>query len=104
MPESSDISELDKLTGLPNRKDTSLFGIPMLAPYSTIQAYKYKVKLTPGTQKRGRVQKTIKDLFMKNAKDSKLETQFIKSISDQEMTMALINGCKVTAAGLTQIQ
>jgi len=76
----------------------------MLAPYSTIQAYKYKVKLTPGTQKRGRVAKTIKDLFMKNAKDSKLETQFIKGLSDQEMTMALINGCKVTAAGLTQIQ
>ena len=76
----------------------------MLAPYSTIQAYKYKVKITPGTQKRGRVQKTIKDLFLKNAKESKLETQFIKSITDQEMTMALINGCKVAAAGLTQIQ
>ena len=104
VPESSDISELDKLTGLPHRKDTLLFCVPMLAPYSTIQAYKYKVKITPGTQKRGRVQKTIKDLFMKNAKDSKLETQFIKSVTDQEMTMALINGCKVAAAGLTQIQ
>ena len=82
MPESSDISELDKLTGLPSRKDQLLFCIPMLAPYQTIQAYKYKVKITPGTQKRGRVQKTIKDLFVKNAKESKTETQFIKSISD----------------------
>ena len=36
VPEDQDISELDKLTGLPNRKDTLLFGIPMLAPYSTI--------------------------------------------------------------------
>lgn len=76
----------------------------MLAPYQTIQAYKYKVKITPGTQKRGRVQKTIKDLFVKNAKESKIETQFIKSVSDQEMTMVLVNGCKVAAAGLTQIQ
>ena len=104
VPESSDISELDKLTGLPNRKDALLFCIPMLAPYQTIQAYKYKVKITPGTQKRGRVQKTIKDLFVKIAKESKTETQFIKSIPDQEMTMVLVNGCKVAAAGLTQIQ
>ena len=36
VPEDQDISELDKLTGLPNRKDTLLFGVPMLAPYSTI--------------------------------------------------------------------
>jgi hypothetical protein len=55
VPESQDISEIDKLTGIPNRKDILMFSIPMLAPYSTIMAYKYKVKITPGTQKRGRV-------------------------------------------------
>lgn len=104
VPESSDISEVDKLTGLPNRKDTLLFGIPMLAPYTTIQSNKYKVKITPGTQKRGRVQKTIKDLFVKIGKESKIETQHLKSISDQEMTMTLINSCKVQAAGLTMLQ
>ena len=76
----------------------------MLAPYTTIQSYKYKVKITPGTQKRGRVSKTVKDLFVKNGKDSKMETQLIKSVPDTEMTMVLINNCKVAAAGLTQIQ
>ena len=104
VPESQDISEIDKLTGLPNRKDVLMFSIPMLAPYSTIQAYKYKVKITPGTQKRGRVQKTIRDLFFKNAKESKLETQLLKSIPDTDMTMVLVNGCKVAAAGLTAVQ
>ena len=34
--EDQDISEIDKLTGIPNRKDILLFGIPMLAPYQTI--------------------------------------------------------------------
>jgi len=48
-PEASDVSELDKLTGNPSRNDKLLFALPMLAPYSTIQAYKYKVKITPGT-------------------------------------------------------
>jgi hypothetical protein len=33
---NQDISEIDKLTGLPHRKDNLLFCIPMLAPYSTI--------------------------------------------------------------------
>lgn len=103
-PEAGDVSELDKLTGNPSRKDTLLFAVPMLAPYSTIQAYKYKVKITPGTQKRGRVSKTIRDLYIKNAKESKAETQLIKSIPDTDMTMVLVNNCKVAAAGLTAIQ
>lgn len=74
VPESQDVSDIDKLTGVPNRKDMLMFAIPMLAPYSTIQSFKYKVKITPGTMKRGRVQKTIKELFMKIAKESKMET------------------------------
>lgn len=40
---------------------------------------------------------------MKNAKENKLETQLIKSISDIDMTMVLVNNCKVTAAGLTML-
>lgn len=28
----------------------------------------------------------------------------IKAVSDEDMTMTLINNCKVSAAGLTQIQ
>ena len=73
VPESEDISELDKITGMPHRNDILLFAMPMLAPYNTVQNNKYKVKITPGTMKRGRVQKTIKDLFFKNAKDAKQE-------------------------------
>lgn len=81
-PESSDISEIDKLTGVPHRNDTLLFGIPMLAPYMTVQNFKYKVKVVPGTNKRGRVSKTIRDLFLKTGKDQKIETQFIKQVND----------------------
>ena len=72
VPENTDVSEIDKLTGLPkgNGKlfllipvarlhfsffiDQLLFAIPMLAPYTTINVNKYKAKVTPGTLKRGR--------------------------------------------------
>jgi hypothetical protein len=43
-------------------------------------------------------------LFFKLGKESKLESQMIKAVSDEDMTMTLINNCKVSAAGLTQIQ
>ena len=69
-----------------------------------MQSNKYKVKITPGTMKRGRVQKNIKDLFFKNAKDYKQEQTHIRSVGDQEMTMSLVNNCKVAAAGLTMLQ
>jgi len=45
LPENTDVSEIDKLTGIPKTNDNLLFGVPMCAPYSTIMTYKYKVKL-----------------------------------------------------------
>ena len=81
VPENTDVSEIDKLTGMPKTNgkqptkdlfmslieiiyitviDQLLFAIPMLAPYTTINTNKYKAKVTPGTLKRGRAQKTIR--------------------------------------------
>merc|ERR1711934_1337763 len=45
-------SMLPGLTGLPLTEDELLFAVPVVAPYSTVLQYKYKVKLTPGTGKR----------------------------------------------------
>ena len=36
VPVEVDVSEIDKLTGIPKHNDILLFGVPMLAPYSTI--------------------------------------------------------------------
>ena len=47
-------SYLDALTGSPFPEDVLLFAIPMCAPYTALSAFKYKVKLVPGTAKRGK--------------------------------------------------
>ena len=39
---------IDSLTGIPHEEDELLFVVPVCAPYSTLNNYKYKVKLTPG--------------------------------------------------------
>ena len=49
-----EMSTLDTLTGQPMEEDTLLFALPFCAPYSALQKFKYKAKLLPGTQKRGK--------------------------------------------------
>jgi len=43
--EVTDVTEIDKLTGMPKNGDMLLFAIPMLAPYNTLNANKFKVKV-----------------------------------------------------------
>ncbi|KAM9294302.1 ribosome quality control complex subunit NEMF [Gastrophryne carolinensis] len=45
---------LDSLTAQPHAEDILLFSVPVCAPYTALTNYKYKVKLTPGTQKKGK--------------------------------------------------
>ena len=77
----------------------------MLAPYTTINTNKYKAKVTPGTLKRGRAQKTVRQLFLsQNGKGLVHEANLIKAVADQDMTMTLVNSCRVMAPGLQKIQ
>ncbi len=48
------MSEIDALTGKPTDKDTVLFAVPMCAPYISLLPCTYKVKLQPGTQRKGK--------------------------------------------------
>jgi len=104
IPEDTDVSEIDKLTGTPRANDGLLFAIPMLAPYTTITTNKYKAKVQPGTFKRGKAAKTVRGLFAAQAgKNFPYEANLIKSVHDNEMTMALVNNCRILAPGLTKI-
>ena len=48
------LNEINLLTGLPRENDTILYALTMCAPYSSITNYKYRVKLLPGTLRRGK--------------------------------------------------
>jgi hypothetical protein len=52
--ELANLTSLDSLTANPLPEDILHFAIPVCAPYPALQKYKYKVKLTPGTLKRGK--------------------------------------------------
>lgn len=60
-PEDRDrLTQLDSLTGAPSSDDVLLFAVPVCAPYSALQGYKHKLKLTPGTQRKGKAARQVR--------------------------------------------
>ncbi|NXX37747.1 NEMF factor, partial [Tricholaema leucomelas] len=71
---------LDSLTGQPHPEDILLFAVPICAPYTAMTNYKYKVKLTPGTQKKGKAAKIALHNFMQSREASAREKDLFRSV------------------------
>ena len=65
-----DTEILDSLTGIPMTEDSLLFAVPVVGPYSTMVNYRFKVKVTPGSNKRGKAAKTALNVFLRYAHHS----------------------------------
>ena len=63
--------------------------MPVVAPYSTVLQYKYKVKLTPGTGKRGKACKTALAMFLADKATAQREKDLLKSVKDQDLARNL---------------
>lgn len=62
---------LDAFTGRPLPGDELLAAMPVCAPWAALATYKYKVKLQPGAQKKGKAVKEILARWDADAKDGK---------------------------------
>ncbi|KAG0372123.1 hypothetical protein BGX24_000699 [Mortierella sp. AD032] len=127
--ESENLTVLDGLTGRPLPTDILQFAIPVCAPYGALQKYKYKVKLIPGTMKKGKAVKTAVNHFLVNINGNNASTssersagvegglsgaelreaeaalearekELIKMIKDEESINAMIGKSKVSAPGV----
>lgn len=76
-----DLAVFETLTMAPLSEDTLLFVVPVCAPYSTMQKFKYKVKITPGTGKRGKAAKAALGLFQRDKTASVSEKTLIKGLA-----------------------
>jgi predicted ribosome quality control (RQC) complex YloA/Tae2 family protein len=79
--ESSAVTQLDAYVGTPLAGDELLEAIPVCAPWAALAKYKYKVKLQPGAQKKGRAIREIMDSWAKAGAVSKWVDQ---SMTDTE--------------------
>ena len=69
--EASTLTQLDALVGTPLPGDEILEAIPICAPWSALTKYKYKAKMQPGQQKKGKAVREILGKWVKDASDSK---------------------------------
>ena len=69
--EVSALTQLDALVGTPLPGDEILEAIPICAPWSALGKYKYKAKMQPGQQKKGKVVREILGKWTKDASDTK---------------------------------
>ena len=69
--ESAALTQLDALVGTPLPGDEILEAIPICAPWSALSKYKYKAKMQPGQQKKGKALREILGRWVKDASDSK---------------------------------
>lgn len=91
---------LDSLTGLPHPDDVLMFSVPVCAPYMALSNYKYKVKLTPGTQKKGKAARTAVLSFMRGKDASAREKDLFRSVKDTDLSRNMPGKVKVSAPNL----
>jgi len=106
-----DTAELGKLTGKPVSQDVILHAIPVCAPYSVLSQYKYRVKLTPGSVKRGKACKQSVEMFMHNEGGKKKQVDegtrrdqaLIKLVNENEWVQSMIGDVRITSAGASKV-
>ncbi|EGT57102.1 hypothetical protein CAEBREN_19463 [Caenorhabditis brenneri] len=92
-------SLLTTLTAQPLDEDTLLFAVPVVAPYSALSTYKYRVKITPGIGKRGKATKSAIELFTRQRTDR--QAALIKSLlSDDSASRNLPTKVRISAPQL----
>jgi len=102
--EGKQADELEKLTGCPVSDDVLLYAVPVCGPYPCMQNYKYRVKLTPGTTKKGKAAKQALEVFSRSKECSVSEKTLLKGLTDPEMVAILIGDVKVSTPGITAVK
>lgn len=101
---SDELKILDSLTGCPVVEDGLLFAVPVCAPYAALQNFKFKVKVTPGTGKRGKAAKTALNTFLRDKTAISREKDLLKSVKDQDISRNLPGKVKLSAPNLVKLK
>ncbi|XP_062536005.1 ribosome quality control complex subunit NEMF homolog [Armigeres subalbatus] len=103
-PAAADVDMLDTLTGQPMDEDELLFAIPVVAPYQSLHSYKFKVKLTPGTGKRGKASKMALQIFLKDKMCTNREKDLLKAVKDETLARNIPGKVKLSAPQMQKLR
>ncbi|XP_017879873.1 nuclear export mediator factor NEMF homolog [Ceratina calcarata] len=99
-----EVDMLDQLTGKPVLEDELLFAVPVVAPYNTVLNYKFKVKLTPGTGRRGKAAKTAVAVFMKDKEITSREKDLLKAVKEETIARNIPGKVKISAPQIQKVK
>lgn len=91
------LTNLDVLTGQPRAEDILLHAIPVVAPYSSMTNYKFKIKITPGHTKRGKAAKAAAEALFRNNEATQREKDLIRAVPLEELARSMIANVKLHA-------
>lgn len=106
--ESGTTAALSLLTANPTVGDTIEFGLPVCAPLYALSQYRYRVKLMPGSMKRGKAYRAAVVLFQKQAEKDlgtfKQERDAIRLTPESDGIHGMLSNVKIMAPGLANAQ
>lgn len=91
---------IDTLTESPTAEDVLLYSIPMCGPYSAFQNFKYKVKVVPGSNKRGKAAKSCLTMFLHDKRANQRERDLLRALKDQDHARNIPNKVKLSAPNM----
>lgn len=90
----TNVSQLRYLTGQPHSNDTLLAALPVCAPWGALQSYKYKMKLGPGSLKKGTAGQQIIKSFIQQAQEA-TERELLRLMDTNDMNNALLGNIQI---------
>ena len=90
------LTYLDSLTGAPVPEDNLVFAMIMAAPLSALSDFKYRVKLVPGSTKKGKASKSAQSAFLASKRCTRIEKDLIKALKDNELAGNLPGKVRIT--------
>ncbi|GFO00474.1 nuclear export mediator factor nemf-like [Plakobranchus ocellatus] len=97
---ANDERTLNSLTGIPLPEDEILYAVPVCAPYTTLLNYKYKVKLMPGSTKKGKAVKAALNMFIHEKTSTTREKDLLRIQKDVDISRNMPGKVKVAAPNL----
>ncbi|KAJ3090986.1 hypothetical protein HK100_007304 [Physocladia obscura] len=97
----TNLAVLEQLTSQPHPDDSVLFAIPVCAPWTCLSKYKYKVKLVPGSLKKGKAAKSAEALLKAAAQNSgdKRDADLVSLMVESEVVAAMLGKVKIMGGG-----
>lgn len=99
---------LDTLTALPREDDVIRYALPVCAPYNAVANYRYRVKLMPGTTRRGKGYRAAVAVMLREAEKDlsrfKQERDSMRLTPETEGIHMMVGNVKLMARGLAEVQ